>query len=749
MRYYLRYGLIFWKKHISILQKDFLLQITKRTQIWLCFLFFLSGFPALIYQIVWQRSLFVIYGTNIQSITIVVANFLFGLGVGALLGGWISTYQSINLLRLFGLLESSIGIIGLFSLKILFAIGKQTINLPLSSVSIVVFLLLLLPTIMMGASLPILVAYLTKRLSNISQSVSSLYSANTFGAAFACFCVAIFMQYLGQASTVTIAAIFNLSIGITALLLSWFNYSDQTNDISFTQLSQTNIVEPHTAKLKIFLMLLLSALTGYLALSYEIIWMDVYSFISRGTAVDFAIFLCYYLGGIGFGSYICSKFSDSRLLVDFKVLFWLLVANTSTCYFVLPLIAILMKHSNNIQNPLIIINITTLLFGVTFPLICNFFISLNNRIGPMMGCIYFANILGSTISVLLTGFVLMNTLSIPEIANYLFIVGVVAALVPLIISPSVTRKALIAYCGFLFCFTIIIFLGSNSFFHCFYEKLLFKTSYTQGPVLKYVVENNVGVITVTQKDEVFGSGVYDGYFNIDPKHNLNSIWRAYAIPLFSQKPQNVLMIGLSSGSWAQVIANNPDVKYLTIIEINPGYLKLINKYNDIASLFNNPKVSIVIDDGRRWLARNKKQKYDLIVMNTTFYWRSYTPFLLSKDFFQLIQQHLANTGIFYFNTTFSLDAIKTAMDAFPYVNSLGNFAIASNKPLQFDLENLKRHLLNYTINGKKVLDLNNVLDKTIFEEIMAIPRQNIVDQQTLEKMTQGAKIITDDTFLLK
>ncbi|CAL7963995.1 spermidine synthase [Gammaproteobacteria bacterium] len=366
----------------------------------------------------------------------------------------------------------------------------------------------------------------------------------------------------------------------------------------------------------------------------------------------------------------------------------------------------------------------------------------------MMGGIYFANILGSTASVLLTGFVLMNVLSIREMTNYLFAVGIIAALIPLVISQSITRKALIVHCVSLFCFTGVIFFSSNLFFHHFYEKLLFKTNYAQNPPLKYVVENNAGVIAVAQNDEVFGGGVYDGYFNIDPRHNLNGIWRAYAIPLFSQHPQNVLMIGLSSGSWAQVVANNPDVKRLTIVEINPGYLKLISKYNEISSLLVNPKVNVIIDDGRRWLARNKNKKYDLIVMNATFYWRSYTPFLLSKDFFQLIQQHLTDIGVFYFNTTSSLDAVKTVRSVFPHVNTLYNFAIASSKPLQFDAENLKKHLLSYTINNKKIFDLNNAIDRITIEEIMAIQKRGIVNQQTLEKTTKNAKIITDDTFLI-
>src|SRR5579859_5598486 len=68
-------------------------------------LFFASGFPALIYQIVWQRALFTIYGVNIQSVTVIVTVFMLGLGLGSLAGGRISALPGINLLRAFGMIE--------------------------------------------------------------------------------------------------------------------------------------------------------------------------------------------------------------------------------------------------------------------------------------------------------------------------------------------------------------------------------------------------------------------------------------------------------------------------------------------------------------------------------------------------------------------------------------------------------------------------------------------------------------------
>jgi len=110
------------------------------------------------------------------------------------------------------------------------------------------------------------------------------------------------------------------------------------------------------------------------------------------------------------------------------------------------------------------------------------------------------------------------------------------------------------------------------------------------------------------------------------------------------------MIGLSSGSWAQVIANHPQVEHLTIVEINLGYLRLIQRVPEVASLVQNPKVRIDIDEGRRWLMRNPGRKFDVIVMNTSYSWRSNMSDLLSLEFLQLIRRHLNPGGECIFTT---------------------------------------------------------------------------------------------------
>ena len=117
--------------------------------------------------------------------------------------------------------------------------------------------------------------------------------------------------------------------------------------------------------------------------------------------------------------------------------------------------------------------------------------------------------------------------------------------------------------------------------------------------------------------------------------------RAYGIGALHPAPRHVLMIGLSSGSWAQVIANLPGVESLDIVEINPGYEQIIAKHPTVASLLSNPKVHIFTDDGRRWLLRHPEARFDFIVQNTTWNWRAHITDLESVDYLEIVRRHLS------------------------------------------------------------------------------------------------------------
>ena len=186
---------------------------------WMLGIFFLSGFAALVYQVVWQRSLFAIFGVNIESVTLVVTAFMLGLGLGSLAGGVLSRRGADGLLLWFAAIELGIGIFGVVSLDLFARVGEATLGAPPLVTGLATFLLLLPPTLMMGSTLPLLVTFAVRRSRNVGRSVGLLYFVNTLGSAVAAFATVLFlMRALGQHGSVLEAAAFNAVVAATALV---------------------------------------------------------------------------------------------------------------------------------------------------------------------------------------------------------------------------------------------------------------------------------------------------------------------------------------------------------------------------------------------------------------------------------------------------------------------------------------------------------------------------------------------------
>src|ERR1700730_17201129 len=171
---------------------------SQRTRV-LCVLFFFSGFPALIYQLTWQRALFRVFGVNIESATIVVTAFMLGLGLGSLLGGVLSKRKAMPLLPLLAAIELLTGAFGLVSLSIFDKVGALAAGLPLPLEAAGALGLVVVPTLLMGATLPVLVGQLVRRSGNVGGSVGLLYYVNTLGAGAACLISTILLfPFLGM-----------------------------------------------------------------------------------------------------------------------------------------------------------------------------------------------------------------------------------------------------------------------------------------------------------------------------------------------------------------------------------------------------------------------------------------------------------------------------------------------------------------------------------------------------------------------
>ncbi|HET8624055.1 MAG TPA: hypothetical protein VFM14_10870 [Gemmatimonadales bacterium] len=466
--------------------------------------------------------------------------------------------------------------------------------------------------------------------------------------------------------------------------------------------------------------MLIAGASGFIALSYEILWYRTFSLATGGTAPIFAFVLGAYLYGLASGSYVARLISRAtgrrsrRLIVSTAVF---IVGANVVGYLVLPVGALGCTAGKCIIG-LPAVAVAAALLGAVLPLVSHAAIAPDRMAGVKLSRIYAANILGSVGGTLATGYVLLDHLSTQSIAVVLLLAGVLVAGLPLLTREPPARLAaswmVVACLG-----AAAIVYVTQPLLATLHERLIFRSNYRPGVRFARTLENRAGVINITSEGRVFGGGVYDGYARVDLMEDPNILARIVAVPAFHQPPRRVLMIGLSMGAWAQVVANMPSVESLTIVEINPGYLRLIPEYPDVASLLSNPKVSIVIDDGRRWLVRNPHERFDLIVANVTFHWREHATNLLSLEFMQLVRSHLEPGGAYFYNATFSPEAFKTGLVAFPYGLRVVGFLAVSDRPLVFKPEIFASTLTSTRVNDRPLLDPRVPQQRRRMEELTA------------------------------
>jgi len=496
---------------------------------------------------------------------------------------------------------------------------------------------------------------------------------------------------------------------------------------------------------------LLSFACGFISLSLEILWVRLYGFSLMSTPAAFGFVLMAFLVGVALGAKqggkLCKGDIPDAVLWQ-KSILALLVSSVFTL--VLP-IFFAWEHSQWWRNPLFDFVLIALVSGTlayVFPLAHHLGASgQKTGQGQRFAWVYSANVMGAAIGPLVTGYILLNLLSLQQV--FMLFAATQLAVVFVFYHKAKSWPWRLPISGS-FAGVVIVLLAVISNFSA--HELIQKVS-SNGQAAHTIIENKYGIITLFAPDDlekyqagddaVFGGNVYDGRTNVSMQNNSNGLDRLLLLAALQPEPKRVLMVGLSIGSWLALVEGFPNIEHIDVVEINAGYLEAAQAYQAQANALKNPKVNIVIDDARRWLTRHPDQQYDLIIMNTTWHWRANSSFLLSAEFLQIIKNHMNPGAVMTFNTTGSADAFYTASTVFEHAYRYSNFVYAA----QFDFRERKDHndakqiWQSLEVDGTPLFTANDpLIEKYLNGSFIPIELVQKVAERPLEVITDNNAI---------
>ncbi len=667
-------------------------------------LFFFSGISALIYEVAWLRLLSLTVGSTAESTSCVLAVFLGGLAIGNWFGGKLADkFSGSELIAYYGRLEIGIAVTApvvsflVYKTPYLLAafchrFGESGPLIPLMRI-LISCTVLLLPTILMGATSPTLTRYVTF-FGTPAKSFARLYALNTLGAVLggllACF---VGFAYLGIAGTIIGAAVINLLIAVCVFQLAKKidvsaleasiaiadEATDATNASDGTDSTAKAASQDNPGNL-IFLCTL-SALVGFGALSYEVLWTRMLRFYSYSSTYSFTIMVSSFLLGLGLGSLIFERlhrndrdFKASSIDLGFAQYLASLACAASLV--AMPLAALLIRHqgmqTNKIQEILALIA-TGLIFiapaatavGLTFPMIGGM-AACFRKVGMSVGAVYAANTIGCVAGALFIGLVFQ-----PIVGSYkAFQITVLLSTVigsMAVWQGAADRKITTV----LFCVAPPIL--ALLFVVCSDDPIAVAMRSGESQILQYG-EDTTGIVAVVQHPnfkELRTNSASVSTTSLPAKRYMRLLG---VLPtLLTAKPENVLVICFGTGTTAGAQAVCPQVKHMDIVELSPMVLKVASQFaNSNLDVVQKPIVSAKIADGRNYLLCSSK-KYDVITLEPPPLTEAGVVGLYSKEFYEILKEHLNPGGVvcqwvplFYESSTLWRMTVQSVRQTFPH-----------------------------------------------------------------------------------
>ena len=636
-----------------------------RAKLYLVFLcFFLSGMAGLIYQVAWTKSLGLVFGHTVYAVATVLAAFMGGLAVGsAVLGRW--GERQARPIAVYGWIEILIGITGVLSLPglsavralYLFAYHNIADSTPLlvGLRLVASFLVLFLPTFLMGGTLPILIRGVTLNSAEMGARLSRLYWINTAGAvAGALLAGFILLPDIGLRRTILVAVALNIVAGILAL-----NIGGARSAVT-AEPDQKSPTSGDSAAVPAFL-LASFAFVGATAMSYEIAWSRLLSVTLGSSTYAFTLMLATFLAGIAIGSLLFERwaaggreatagtFGVTQTLTGmggllFLILFqqmpkilWALVTATHKTFGGLVLAQIAICALAMLPAAIV--------FGFNFPLVTMLIAKSVERDGSdsnAVGRAYAANTVGAIAGAIVVGFWL-----VPRLGSFR-VAAITAAgnllLAAYLATHRVPRRTLEVAGALALAILVAVAAWSGTLYDpatANFGMITNRSMYPKTLELDEVValndlvfsEDGLNASVAVVQGENFLALRINGKTDASSGDQITQLMLGHLGMSLHAAPKKVLIIGFGSGMTASAVANYPEVEQIDCVEIEPAVIRAASHLETLNhGVLRDPRVYIIVDDARSFLFTTPNQ-YDLIISEPSNPWIAGVATLFTNEFY--------------------------------------------------------------------------------------------------------------------
>ncbi len=731
----------------------------------------LSGASALIYQVVWVRLLGLSIGSTTVSISIVLAVFFLGLGLGSYFASaLIRKFKKIFKIYLF--VEIGIALSAVILLPILLNLDLYISMLPFTEAGLglkffIVLLLLIIPTFLIGTTFPLLITFGITHKNEIGSKLAHFYAFNSVGAVGGVLlCGFVFIPHFGLDGAIYIAAGINIFIVVVGYVLyRHFNF--------FTNASTT--ISHTIDKTKKFnnKALIVLFITGLSAMATEVGWMKFLIVYTENTIYGFSLILAMFLIGITIGSWIAKAKFISNLDTN-RVLFFgliLLAISLLSARIGLGLFPQIYEQLNTLEvNSFVyrwskylvmflLLLPATALFGALFPIALKLYSQDIKSIHKDVGKAYAVNIVAGIFGSIIAGFWIIPYYSTDILLSAVALLVLLSSII--FIKDISIKKApyILGIFGILFVFS------SNYFAHIDYNsmvKIVAKREYeakahTKELNISYTKEGQMGVVSILNYNScikcILKNGMIESWIDICNGNNLSlNEFLLGEIPfMLNPNAKKAFVVGYGGGTTVKALAMN-DLDSIDVVELDLAMLEALKSlYSDKLPTSNDKRIDVKVNDARNSLLMSNT-KYDIIVSQPSHPWLSGGSNIMSKDFFEIVKSRLSKDGVYgQWVPLFKIDVatlksiIKAYTDTFKHVISFVNtnsndlLLFGSNEPIVYNYETIQKIIDTPQINS--VLKQYNIQNSYELMRYFALSRDQLV------KITDSSIAATDTNLL--